>query len=277
MKAVIAEPAKTKKILESAGIEIKQPFVYKGQQVEVDTKSGLYRFNSYGLDDNKMETVTPVLKATAKEIKQEIDNELKELTQCKQTIKEGHKVFLAVCEAITTIRTKKLYRYEGYRRFDEYCKKELNISEAYAGNLIAAFQVENNLSLELGRPVINNESQARKFRKLDSEDQEKVKHALVEGFTVTEALKSVGPSKPPMPEKTTPDEIKEHADELAMLLETLKEEEKETASQYVERIVTWALNYAEEKANRAKKTVGKKGALNKLADLSTPVESTVTE
>jgi len=119
------------------------------------------------------------------------------LEHCETTIKHGIKQFLAVGEALATIRGKRLYKIKGYTTFADYCDKEWNITKAHASNLILAYEVEKELSTVVDKPVLANEHQARQYRKLDASAKEGVKQALAKGAEMPEALAAATKGKTP--------------------------------------------------------------------------------
>jgi len=92
-------------------------------------------------------------------------SELQTLSACEQTIDAGLKTFVAVGEALLTIRDQRLYRH-AYVTFEEYCGERWGISRPRAYQMIDAAQVVGRLSTIVDIPIPSNEAQARPLASL---------------------------------------------------------------------------------------------------------------
>ena len=159
------------------------------------------------------------------------------LEQCETTIRQGIKHFLAVGQALSTIRAKKLYRLKQYPTFADYCLKEWNITRAHANNLILAFAVEEELSTVVDKAVLENEHQARKYRRLEDGPKEEVRQALASGAKMGEALSAAATKKKPSDKL----QVKGMVLRICLILESTTEEEE--AYDALQPVLAWAKEY----------------------------------
>jgi len=94
--------------------------------------------------------------------------DLDTLKQCEITLEQGAKHFMAVGQALATIREKRLYKIEGFTSFEVYCNEKWQITRQHASRLIQAFQMSPS-----GDSPFENESQARKARQAKKNPQRK--------------------------------------------------------------------------------------------------------
>jgi len=82
------------------------------------------------------------------------------LTECEVVIARGLDTFVEVGLALLEIRDRRLYREQGYERFEDYCRERWRFSRVHAHRMIEAAEVAAML------PIGNtptNESQAREL------------------------------------------------------------------------------------------------------------------
>jgi hypothetical protein len=113
------------------------------------------------------------------------------LKDCETTIRKGVKHFLAVGQALSTIREKRLYKVKGYDTFEAYCRKEWRITRQYANRLILTFRVEQELETTVSKPVLENPNQAKRFSELDPDAQAAVKQSIANGASFDDAIGQV--------------------------------------------------------------------------------------
>jgi len=87
------------------------------------------------------------------------------LRDCEETIAAGLDAFVAVANALKTIRDQRLYR-ANYPTFEEYCIEKWNMSRQHAYRLIKAKSVVDHFS---SSEVVPNERQARLLLKVPEE------------------------------------------------------------------------------------------------------------
>ena len=122
------------------------------------------------------------------------DEDRRLLRHCELTIKTGISNFIAVAQALATIRNRRLYRINGYQTFDAYCDKVWNFTRQRASQLILAFRMEQELrgkqqpSTDVDKPILPNESVARRFRKLDDNGKKSVFAAAADQKDVATAI-----------------------------------------------------------------------------------------
>lgn len=92
-----------------------------------------------------------------------------QLQDLEETIQAGLDTFVAVGEALATIRNEKLYR-QSHKTFEDYCNERWNFSRSYASRLIGAASVVNDL-LPMGNnmPMPSNERMTRPLAQLAPE------------------------------------------------------------------------------------------------------------
>jgi hypothetical protein len=94
------------------------------------------------------------------------------LAALEAIIESGMRTFIEVGNALLEIRDQRLYRGQGFSRFEDYCRKRWNMSRFYAHRLIEAAGVVGNL-LPIGN-VPRNEAQARELVPLPPQQQREV-------------------------------------------------------------------------------------------------------
>jgi len=94
------------------------------------------------------------------------------LAHLETTIERGLQTFYEVGKALTLIRDLSLYRVE-YSTFEDYCRDRWGMQRAYAGKLVAACKVVDNL-YPIGYILPATASQARPLAKLEPEQQQEV-------------------------------------------------------------------------------------------------------
>lgn len=103
-------------------------------------------------------------------------DELAELWRLQDIIHEGLQWYIAVGDALMTIRDQRLYR-EDYSTFGEYCRQKWGMTDRHCRNLINAADVAHDL---VDDPVANpeglprNERQARELRPVPRERRAEV-------------------------------------------------------------------------------------------------------
>jgi hypothetical protein len=97
------------------------------------------------------------------------------LVELEETIEKNLKSFYEVGFALMQIRDNKLYR-ENYITFEHYCKEKWHMSRPRAYQLIAAAEVQDDLSTTVDIP----ERQTRPLAKLPREDREEAYQKAVE-------------------------------------------------------------------------------------------------
>lgn len=106
--------------------------------------------------------------------------EAQTLAACEHTIEAGLKTFVAVGEALLTIRDQRLYRAE-YGTFEDYCGERWGMGGDYARKMIRAAEVVGNLQADTIVSVLPaTESQARPLTSLPPEQQREAWQRAVE-------------------------------------------------------------------------------------------------
>lgn len=103
-------------------------------------------------------------------------DELEKLWECEDAIRHGMAAFLAVAEALHTIRTQRLYR-EDYNNFADYCREKWNLTDRHARNLANAWDIMVTLDADpIGNPEMlpQNERQARELKQVPREQRSEV-------------------------------------------------------------------------------------------------------
>jgi len=67
------------------------------------------------------------------------------LAELEAIIESGLQTFVEVGNALLEIRDRRFYREQGFRRFEEYCRKRWNMSQPHAQRMIDASEVAHNL------------------------------------------------------------------------------------------------------------------------------------
>src|SRR5215831_4590169 len=78
------------------------------------------------------------------------------LEKWEATIRKGRESFLAVGKALYEIRSKRLYKINGYKTFEAYCQSKWKFSRQYASQLVLTFRWNEELSTEVDKPVIDS-------------------------------------------------------------------------------------------------------------------------
>src|SRR6516165_4180442 len=86
------------------------------------------------------------------------------LAQLEAIIETGMQTFIQVGNALLEIRNQRLYREQGFSRFEDYCRKRWNMSQPHAQRMIDASEVAHNL-IPMGITP-QNERQARELARL---------------------------------------------------------------------------------------------------------------
>lgn len=110
------------------------------------------------------------------------------LKNCEDTIRSGVKQFLAVGQALDTIRSKKLYQLAGFKSFETYCNQKWNITRQHASRLILTFRLNEELSPDGDTVVITSEGLGRRFGKLSPEDRERITESIASGADIGEEI-----------------------------------------------------------------------------------------
>lgn len=92
------------------------------------------------------------------------DPEREQLASCEATIEQGLATFIAVGNALMTIRDSRLYR-QGFASFEDYCRQRWGMSRPRAYQLIDAASVSTVVDTA-------NEAQARELAPLKSDEGE---------------------------------------------------------------------------------------------------------
>jgi hypothetical protein len=166
------------------------------------------------------------------------------LEHCEVTIKNGVKHFLSVGQALSTIRTKRLYKIKGFQTFEDYCQSKWEISRQYASQLILTFRLEDELSTAVDKPVVENPTQAKRFHKLSTEEQAEVKESIKDGEDFEDALQGVE-------EKKKPSELLQAKKLTLKLWEMLERSENEAEMfETLQPLLQWAGEYQERQAEK---------------------------
>lgn len=105
-------------------------------------------------------------------------SEVQQLAECEAVIERGLHTFVAVGNALLTIRDKRLYRQD-FGTFEDYCRDRWGMERAHAYRLIDSAKVVNALS-PIGDILPATESQARPLTALPPEVQPIVWQQAVE-------------------------------------------------------------------------------------------------
>lgn len=107
--------------------------------------------------------------------------ELEALWEAEDAIRKGMQAFLAVAEALHTIRTQRLYR-EDYPNFGEYCREKWDLTDRHARNLANAWDVALTIDPDpLGNPeqLPQNERQSRELKRVPKDRRAEIWEAAV--------------------------------------------------------------------------------------------------
>lgn len=130
--------------------------------------------------------------------------EKSELARCEAIIEAGQTTFVAVGNALLTIREKRLYR-ETHATFDDYTRDRWGWSRTHAYRLIDAFEVVQDLSPIGDKPTA--EAQVRPLVQLPPAERPAAWKEAVEetnGQPTAKAVQKVVDRKLGKPEKPTP-------------------------------------------------------------------------
>ncbi|MBD2019163.1 hypothetical protein H6F43_03060 [Leptolyngbya sp. FACHB-36] len=125
-----------------------------------------------------------------------------ELSQLEERVERGLRAFCEAGLALRQIRDNRLYR-ESYDVFEDYCRDRWDLGKSYAYELIAAAEVQENLSGTPDAPQLTSVSQARPIAGLPPEQQVEVVQAAVAetgkltAATVTAAAERLHPKFQP--------------------------------------------------------------------------------
>jgi hypothetical protein len=106
------------------------------------------------------------------------------LSELETIIERGIKTFVEVGRALLEIRERRLYREQGYERFEDYCRERWKMSQPHAQRMIDASKVAENL-IPIGI-IPRTESQARELTRLTPDRQRSVAGRV--DFTIATAL-----------------------------------------------------------------------------------------
>lgn len=100
------------------------------------------------------------------------DDEARLLEECEEVIERGLETFIEVGQALSEIRSKKLYRKQ-FASFNDYCKQRWSLGDRYARQLMNAHKVVQILKTGAVAPVLpSSEWQIRPLTKLKSSKQQ---------------------------------------------------------------------------------------------------------
>lgn len=116
-------------------------------------------------------------------------------------VRNGLRNFMTLGEALKEIRDQQLYRYGGYKTFDDCCHAEWKISAQHAARLIAAFDTANEIG-PVGQQL--SERQLRPLTQLPPDVlSDAVEEALSDGGS-TEAFEKAAAKRRPRKKKSGP-------------------------------------------------------------------------
>jgi hypothetical protein len=104
------------------------------------------------------------------------------LAALEAVIERGMQAFMEVGTALLEIRGKRLYRAQGFKTFEDYCRARWKMSQPHAQRMIDASEVAQNL-IPIGITP-KNEAQARELAHLPPEQQREVAAILSRVFFV---------------------------------------------------------------------------------------------
>jgi hypothetical protein len=168
------------------------------------------------------------------------------LVECEITIRKGVKQFIAVGQALLTVRTKRLYRLKGYKTFQKYLTKEWGITRQHASRLVLAFRLEKYLSPNGDKQVLESEGMARRFGRLSQAQQEEIKKRIAEGANIKEEIEKAEKvaTKPKQPSDYL--KAKKLNIQLVQLLQ--RNEDKDKMFKSIEDTALWIDDYRHWKA-----------------------------
>lgn len=91
------------------------------------------------------------------------------LRECERVIERGQAEFIAVGQALATIKADRLYR-QTHRTFDAYCRERWGFSKTQANRLVHASEVVAEMAPIGTKPA--NEAQARELARVPPEQRE---------------------------------------------------------------------------------------------------------
>ncbi len=94
------------------------------------------------------------------------DSEVAELAQCEEAIDRGIRTFIEVGNALTRVRSGRLYRADHFT-FEDYCRDRWGLRRKRAYDLIGAAKVVAELSPMGDNPAPANERQARELARVE--------------------------------------------------------------------------------------------------------------
>jgi hypothetical protein len=94
------------------------------------------------------------------------------LNELEMVIRTGLRTFVQVGEALAEIRDRRLYREQGFSRFEDYCHERWGWNRDYANKQIRAADVVRNLDTTVSIPV--TERQVRPLTALSPQQQREV-------------------------------------------------------------------------------------------------------
>jgi hypothetical protein len=94
------------------------------------------------------------------------------LAELEAIIERGMRTFIEVGNALLEIRNRRLYREQGFKTFEDYCRERWNMSRTYAYRQIDAAKVVQNLSPIGDIPL--TEAQARELARVSPERQREI-------------------------------------------------------------------------------------------------------
>ena len=86
------------------------------------------------------------------------------LAELEAIIETGMRTFVEVGNALRTIRDTRMYREQGYKTFDDYCRARWNWSKTHANRQIQAAKVAEEEAMTPMGVIPANERQARQMR-----------------------------------------------------------------------------------------------------------------
>jgi len=124
--------------------------------------------------------------------------ERQELAECEAVIERGWRTFVEVGQALTRIKSQKLYR-AGFDTFEDYCREKWHYGRAHAYRLIGAAEVIRYLSPLGDIPAPAHEAQVRpligfepeKAREIWRKAAERAHGAMITARLVRDATREV--------------------------------------------------------------------------------------
>jgi hypothetical protein len=142
--------------------------------------------------------MTPLRETTpvAEIISNSAGNPTERLKALEAVIEKGLQTFVEVGTALLGIRDMRLYRAQGFKTFDQYCKQRWNWGRNYANKQIRAAAVVRNLGTSV--PTPQNEAQARELTQLSPDQQREVAAAVDFNRAAAEDIRAVVEEKKAM-------------------------------------------------------------------------------